>query len=284
MRARHAPFSSSAQLPVLLHASRQVVDSVPAADCLLCDWDSVLRQNNTAASPNETLVVTLDQFCRHLGSHMEQLALFALPRNYKDQGAEDRSNEAAAAAGSNASSFSSIRQRALSWRSMSSFVATQDLTVPDLAVDENFNPFEDVAYLNISKSSPFAWSRSYPLHKTIDGLGGFPTYWIKRWNGGAIGQTCFRQGEIYIHGGVVNGSRLEEHTYVIDMGGGKGILSTIDQGPGPRHYAAAVSFVSRNAFILFGGDARSAVYGPLNSALYWLDTSILSGFQWRLIC
>ena len=191
IHARHSQLSSSAQLRVLLHASRQVVDRVPAADCLLCDWDSILKQKNTTASPNETLVVTLDQFCRHLGSHMEQLALFALPRYYKGHGAEGYSNEAA---GSTAPSLDS-----LSWKSISGASETQDHAVPDLAEDQNLKPFKVAADLGTSESSPYAWSNVDLTRKPMKGYAGFSKGRIK-WIGGASGQTCFSKGEIYIHG------------------------------------------------------------------------------------
>lgn len=98
MRARHSSISSSVQLYSLLEASKQAVDKMPAAACLLCDWETSLRDLNIGVATIDTLVVTLDQFRRHLGSHMEQFALFALPRSYSDEGANADSNEAAAAA------------------------------------------------------------------------------------------------------------------------------------------------------------------------------------------
>ena len=277
MRARHAPFSSSAQLPVLLNASRQVVDRVPAADCLMCDWESVLRQKSTAASPNEVLVVTLDQFCRHVGSHMEQLALFALPRSYKDHGSEGDSNEAAAAVGSNASSHGSIGQGALSWRSISSVAATQDQAVPDLTVDENQKPLEVTHYPGTSKPSPDAWSSSYLSHINGYRLSSFQCI------GGATGQRCLRQGKIYIHGGKLDGSNVEEDTYAIDMSEGKATICvpgiTTPQAPGPCVYAAAVSSRFLNAFIVFGGDTSLGIIDRWDTALYWLDIRMILGFQ-----
>ena len=280
MRARHAQLSSPAQLPVLLHACRQVVDRVPAADCLLCDWESVLRQNNTAISPHETLVVTLDQFRRHVGSHMEQLALFALPRSYKDHGAEGGSNEAAAAAGSNSTSLSSIGQSVMSWGSISSRRATQDQAVPDLAVDEYPNFLENVTHSSTSKSSLRAWSRSYLIQFRMRRHEDYLTSWIK-WTCAAVGQACSNRGDIYIHGGLVNGVKSDEFTYVIDMSEDDAMISRLytSQGPSPRVYAAAVSSMFFNAFIVFGGDTRSTEGGNLDTALYWLDMSILAGFQ-----
>ena len=279
MRARHTQLSSPAQLSVLLHASKQVVDRIPAADCLLCDWESVLKQNNAPTSLDETLVVTVDQFRRHVGSHMEQLALFALPRNSGEQGAEGKSNEAAAAAGSNASSLDLIEQRPLSWKSNLSVTTIQDQAVPDLPLSENRESFEDADYL-----PPYAWSSSALMHRPIPGQAGADRNQTT-WTGCAIGQECFEKGEIYIHGGTSGRLKTEEKTYVIDMSEGKGIVSSLGRinpsayssslGPGPRAYAAAVSDVSRSAFIVFGGFMGSRVdLGQYDTSLYWLDTGI----------
>lgn len=281
MHTRHLQLSSLTELPGLLHASKQVVDRIPAADCLLCDWESILRQQNTTDSPTETLVVTLDQFRRHVASHMEQLALFALPRNYQGQGAEENSNEAAAAAGSNESPLVSSGESTWSWGSTPSFAAAQDQALPDLAVDEKLNPFEDADYLRTGRHSLDPWSSTSLKH--------IPNYdedihHRMKWSGAAFGQICFRQGEIYIHGGVGKELKLEEKTYEIDMSEGQGILRSLGRigrnaigsrpSPGPRAYAAAVSYVSRNAFVVFGGYTVWMNSHQFPTSLYWLDTSI----------
>ena len=271
MRAQHVQLSSPAQLPVLLQASRQVVDHVPAADCLLCDWESVLRQSNISSSPNETLVVTLDQFCRHVGSHMEQLAFFALPRSDKDQGAEIESNEAAAAVYSAASSLDSTGRRAMSWGSVSSLGATQDQAVPDLALDESLNLLEDITYPSISKP----WSRSHLKASATFGSLAFST---KAVYGAAANQTCSTQGGIYLYGGRVGASKVNGGFRMIDMSEEKGIVTFLGQGHGPRLFAAAVLCVTRDAFIVFGGSEASTKVDISDDALYWLDIGILLGF------
>lgn len=104
MRHQHAQFSSPIQLPALIKASRQSVDRIPATACPLCHRDTILRDLNTHTPSDDTLVVTLEQFRRHLGADMEQLALFALPRGYKDEGENADSNAAAAMAHSDSPS------------------------------------------------------------------------------------------------------------------------------------------------------------------------------------
>jgi hypothetical protein len=58
-------------------------------------------------SPDEILVVTAEQFRHHVGSHMEQLALFAIPRGYKEDG-DAGSSRAAPGHGSDGSSDRSL--------------------------------------------------------------------------------------------------------------------------------------------------------------------------------
>ena len=216
---------------------------------------------------------------------MEQLALFALPRSYKDKEAEGKSNEAAAAAGSNASSIGWTGKSTLSWRSNLSVAATQDQAVPNLGSDEALTHFGDAAYMNTSKSSLHAWSSSLltarPAQHDPGGMQGSPMSWTT-WTGGANGQECFNQGEICIHGGFIKGVKGGEFTYVIDMSEGKGIVSTVDtvdHGPSPRLYAAAVAYVDRNAFIVFGGNTLRPADHLGTRALYWLDMSRFLGFQ-----
>jgi hypothetical protein len=66
-----------------------------------------LRELNQHLSADEILVVTPQQFRHHVGSHMEQLALFAIPRGYKEDGDAD-SGGAAPGHGSSSSSDRSL--------------------------------------------------------------------------------------------------------------------------------------------------------------------------------
>ncbi|OCK80068.1 hypothetical protein K432DRAFT_453696, partial [Lepidopterella palustris CBS 459.81] len=75
---RHAQNLSSTQFPALVKASEQAVDCIAASSCPFCDeWDRRLAKVN----PDLTEVfVTPSQFKSHVAKHMEQLALFAIPR------------------------------------------------------------------------------------------------------------------------------------------------------------------------------------------------------------
>jgi hypothetical protein len=66
----------------ILQASRSRSSQFSAADCPLCDdWESKLLTQNRYHTGSGTAYVTLKQFRRHLADHLEQLALFAIPRD-----------------------------------------------------------------------------------------------------------------------------------------------------------------------------------------------------------
>ena len=86
MRVSHSLSFSENQLPALIEQCERPLGGILASACPFCDeWDSTLRANMADPSvPTDNLVVTPDQFRHHVGHHMEQLALFALPRKVED--------------------------------------------------------------------------------------------------------------------------------------------------------------------------------------------------------
>lgn len=92
----------NSQLKALLLQSEEPVDKIRPNACPLCDgWESDLNHLNQDAKRlhlNGGKVVepygTLKQFRRHLGRHMEQLALFALPIKESDDLEDDSADEA----------------------------------------------------------------------------------------------------------------------------------------------------------------------------------------------
>lgn len=76
-----------------MEQSKRPVDALRPGDCLFCDepwagFDSDIHKTN------EILVVSLEQFRRHLGHHLQQVAMFALPR--RNQDSESRQDSSAA--------------------------------------------------------------------------------------------------------------------------------------------------------------------------------------------
>lgn len=83
VRSAHTQDINDEQLGVLVDASMRPIENFAAADCPFCDtWERDLRRSNAAITNAQTIVVTPPQFVRHVGSHMQDLALFAIPRGY----------------------------------------------------------------------------------------------------------------------------------------------------------------------------------------------------------
>lgn len=64
---------------MLVRASSNPLEAVPAKDCPFCDWDDTLRQKNTIADGHDP-VVPAKRFMKHLGRHLEDFALFVFPQ------------------------------------------------------------------------------------------------------------------------------------------------------------------------------------------------------------
>ena len=91
------------QISSLISLCEQMPEAIAASACPFCDWDARLRERppttdthtaETSLKPN-ILAVTPGQFRRHVGNHLEHLALFAIPPTMKESSGAS-SNEAAA--------------------------------------------------------------------------------------------------------------------------------------------------------------------------------------------
>lgn len=268
MRHKHVQFSSPSQLPILVKASRQPVDRISATACPLCHWDATLRDYNTHISSGETLVVTVEQFRKHLGTHMEQLALFALPRGYKYEGENVDSHEAAAMTHSDSQSRH-LSAGGMSWKSVSSRGGTCDKAVPD--VDTGI-----ISNVSVHSRDSYPWSQQ-PLDTSRSVFNPFPRY------APATSQICSTEGHIYMQGG----KYMQEGTYDGPVDHDVWIIETNETptcypiatipdpeetkflGPNARTRHAAL--LVGNTFILFGG--RTKTNGHPDDNLYLLNTS-----------
>lgn len=255
MRHQHAQFSFPSQLPALIKASKQSVDRIPATACPLCHWDATLRDLNKHTTLDETLVVTLEQFCQHLGAHMEQLALFALPRSYKEEEGNANSNEAAAMAHSDSQSRH-LSTEEMSWKTLSSREVTSDKAIPD--VSTSIAP--DVG---VHRRDSYPWSRK-PLDMSKCNFQPFPSFKA------AVSQRCSKEGDLYVQGGQVNLSMLQ-NVWTIETNGTSTCnpIWTNSRGPGPRSYHAAL--LVGNTFIVFGGLGRG--HKSTDNVLFLMNTS-----------
>ena len=97
IRRNHHAIFSERQLPIIVDLSKRPVDSIRPSECPFCDglW---AKADSSPTLSDSALVVDLHQFRRHVGYHMQQIALFALPRLSHDHD-QDGSAEAHHASG-----------------------------------------------------------------------------------------------------------------------------------------------------------------------------------------
>lgn len=114
LQDQHSEYTKQ-QVLSLVTLCAQMPEHVAASACPFCDWDADLREqavskeNETERAPSESNIfaVSLEQFQRHLGDHLEQLALFAIPPPMKELSGAF-SNQAAASHNSNHTPDSSV--------------------------------------------------------------------------------------------------------------------------------------------------------------------------------
>jgi hypothetical protein len=100
LKSTHPAVIKSSQLEAIVLQSEEPIDKVPATACKLCDQWEIEVRSKTRDSEKPSLdekkteqYSTLAKFRKHLGRHMEQLALFALPMDKGKE--EDLSSEGA---------------------------------------------------------------------------------------------------------------------------------------------------------------------------------------------
>ncbi|MCJ1403918.1 Negative regulator of mitotic exit [Xylographa trunciseda] len=116
-------------------------------------------------------------------------------------------------------------------------------------------------------ASLYPWSRRR-LTFTTSQPNPFPRY------GAAVNSVSSKEGDIYVMGGLVNGSTVKGDLWMIEAGGGNLAcypIGTKSEGPGPR--VGHASLLVGNAFIVFGGDTKQDDTDPLDETLYLLNTS-----------
>lgn len=92
----------------------------------------------------------------------------------------------------------------------------------------------------------------------------FPRY------GAAINAVASKEGDIYMMGGLIDGSTVKGDIWKIESGNlSCGPIATIAEGPGPR--VGHASLLVGNAFIVFGGDTKVDENDTLDDTLYLLN-------------
>ena len=95
----------------------------------------------------------------------------------------------------------------------------------------------------------------------------FPRY------GAAVNAMASKEGEIYLMGGLINGSTVKGDLWMIESGGSNMAcypVGTTFEGPGPR--VGHASLLVGNAFIVYGGDTKMDERDKLDDTLYLLNT------------
>ena len=90
MGLQHSGTFLESQLPALIARSGRPLERIRASACPLCDYEAILRRKLNIDSTQEPITVKVSTFRNHLGRHLEQLALFVLPKQEVKEQAEDR--------------------------------------------------------------------------------------------------------------------------------------------------------------------------------------------------
>ncbi|RAH42082.1 putative cell polarity protein (Tea1) [Aspergillus brunneoviolaceus CBS 621.78] len=96
----------------------------------------------------------------------------------------------------------------------------------------------------------------------------FPRY------GAAINAVASKEGDIYMMGGLIDGSTVKGDLWMLESSTGNLSclpIATVSEGPGPR--VGHASLLVGNAFIVFGGDTKVDESDTLDDTLYLLNTS-----------
>ena len=109
IKTQHADQISLQQLPLVVEQSRRPVRFIQPSECPLCDKDWAVLEPKGEVTDTGALVVTIEDFRRHLGKHLQRIALFSLPR----QGRTQEANSSAVIGGTSDRSLFSITSLSL---------------------------------------------------------------------------------------------------------------------------------------------------------------------------
>lgn len=117
----------------------------------------------------------------------------------------------------------------------------------------------------------FPWSQRR-LTFTTNQPNPFPRY------GAAVNANGSKDGDLYVMGGLVNGSTVKGDLWMIVAGENHIPCSPVVtkfEGPGPR--VGHASLLVGNAYIVFGGDTKMDDRDELDDTLYLLNTCRWTG-------
>ncbi len=85
INTRHSQDITAKQTAALIDMSRRHPESIRSSECPFCDGDWASAEPGVLSAEETVIVVTIDQFRKHLGNHLQQIALFSLPRPTQDE-------------------------------------------------------------------------------------------------------------------------------------------------------------------------------------------------------
>lgn len=94
LQASHGVRLDFEKADTMLSAFSRPMENIPAKSCLLCDWELELRKMDPQIEGDSSFTVFAWQFMDHLAGHLEQLALFALPRMIPEATGSDNTADA----------------------------------------------------------------------------------------------------------------------------------------------------------------------------------------------
>lgn len=159
------------------------------------------------------------------------------------------------------------RQRAESESQVSLPAGNGEMAVPDEPSFQTQRPQQGPNGAPQSpNSSLYPWSQRR-LNFASPQTTPFPRY------GAAINAVASKEGDIYMMGGLVDGSTVKGDLWMIESSGGSLScfqIATVSEGPGPR--VGHASLLVGNACIVFGGDTKINETDALDDTLYLLNT------------
>jgi len=89
MTKYHSGALLESQLTALAARSARPLQRIKASACPLCDYEAIVRRKLDLDPRTEQITVSIRTFRNHLGRHLEQLALFVLPKEEVTEQADD---------------------------------------------------------------------------------------------------------------------------------------------------------------------------------------------------
>ncbi|KAL8995541.1 MAG: hypothetical protein Q9169_004743 [Polycauliona sp. 2 TL-2023] len=164
-------------------------------------------------------------------------------------------------------------------RSVNNSIGGANTPSPEDGPDQRGAPDQELQYgarppltgpsppVSANNASPYPWSQRR-LTFTSSQPNPFPRY------GAAVNAVSSKEGDLYLMGGLVNGSTVKGDLWMIEAGAQSLAcypVGTTFEGPGPR--VGHASLLVGNAFIVFGGDTKVDDRDKLDDTLYLLNTS-----------